>query len=54
MVKVDREFIVRLRADPDVSAKDRLLNLRAILKKLLRSHGFKCVTCEPAKPKKEK
>ncbi len=50
---LDREFIVRLRAEPDVPAKDRIRKLRAILKRLLRTHGFQCISCEPATKPKE-
>ncbi len=51
---LDREYIVRLRAKPKVAKKDRIRNLRAILKRLLRTHGFQCISCEPATKPKEK
>jgi hypothetical protein len=48
------EYIIRLRAQLNIPTKDQIRNLRAILKRLGRTHGFHCVSCEPAtKPEEE-
>ena len=50
-MKPDRPtYLVVLRPEPGLPERDQYRHLRAILKRLLRSHGFRCIKAERLPP----